>query len=1035
MKIPNMIPSKIRTEGRELFQRIKVPFDQQNKEYFKSPQSYGDIRLQLEPGVRTRMKSFDLEDFSCSCLDWMTRGICKHYIALELYYQSLSDEIKERIAAGSEKFYTFADQLLSSLPSERIEEEANLEPRVQFYLSAEVEILQREVKWTLKIRPDDAKRSYIIKNVASFVRVVLQEEEYTISKKYHRLPLSLDVFDEPSQNLILFINKVFFSQDEFQRYFYNNHCERHVVFAGNYFAEAFPLLQALESLEFKTSKTSYTEVFLDSTPWLTNRPIFKVIKEKHYYQIRYRGKFGSILNRGELLIRENHFYVVPHKYRDFLASLDDWFQYYRNDYPLLFTLEQRAELIRVCQILSFFCEVTLLPELEVREFVPIFSFQKKRESVHIDMVWDFGEEKVSSKQELHKLPFAYDSKLAEKITRQLRRSKFQDDFSSLSSVQLDDFFLKELPRFRALGQVELDEELENCYIEDPANIDILDKDGYLSVQFDFSMISEDEIDRALRALWNQESHYKTKQGQVFVFNDESLKVAKGLQDLRANFANGQIKMHKSRAFTLAESFKDSDAVNFSRDFQQMAYDLAHPEEFDSKPYEVAAKLRHYQKDGVKWMSMLAHYNFGGILADDMGLGKTLQTIALLQANLKPEQKVLILAPASLLYNWKEEFRKFTPDMNVEVSYGVKSSRKEAIQKQATVTITSYQSFRSDLKEYQKYSYDYLILDEAQAVKNSQTKVAQALRDFDVKICYALSGTPIENRLEEIWSIFQIVLPGLLPSKREFSKLSPEMVAKLIQPFILRRKKEDVAQELPPLTEHLYSNELTSGQKTLYLAQLKQMQALVSGASSEEIKRHKIEILAGLTRLRQICNTPALFMEDYEGESGKMTGLMELLQDIRDKGGRPLIFSQFTGMLDLVEQELDKQDLSHFKITGQTASDKRQEMVNRFNKGEKDCFLISLKAGGTGLNLTGADTVVLCDLWWNPAVEMQAIGRSHRIGQTRQVNVYRLITLGTIEEKIQELQESKKELVNTVLDGQESKSNLSVEDIKEILGVE
>ena len=480
--------------------------------------------------------------------------------------------------------------------------------------------------------------------------------------------------------------------------------------------------------------------------------------------------------------------------------------------------------------------------------------------------------------------------------------------------------------------------------------------------------------------------------------------------------------------------KYSDTVHVSKEFKQMAYYLANPNRFDAPPYEVNAQLRSYQKEGVQWMSMLQFHHFGGILADDMGLGKTLQTITFLNAHLKENDRVLILAPSSLLYNWKEEFRKFTPDVDVEVVYGNAKSRLAQIEKQATITITSYSSFRSDVEEYQKYHYRYLILDEAQMVKNSQTKIAHALREFDVETCFALSGTPIENRLEEIWSIFQFVLPGLLPSKKEFSKLTPEMVAKLIQPFILRRKKEEVVLELPPLNEHLYSNELTSPQKSLYIAQVQRMQDIVESHSDDELQKKKIELLAGLTRLRQICNTPSLFLDDYSGKSGKMDSLIELLSILRKKGARPLIFSQFTKMLELIELELEKQGLAYFKLTGQTPSDERQEMVNAFNAGKKDCFLISLKAGGTGLNLTGADTVILCDLWWNPSVEMQAIGRSHRIGQTKQVDVYRLVTLGTIEEKIQELQESKKELVNTVLEGQESKNNLTVEDIKEILGV-
>lgn len=1038
MQIPQLIPSKIRTEGRELFERVKPTLDFYNQDYFEHPEDYGDIKIQLEPDVDSSMASFDLTDFTCTCPDFAKRGFCKHYIALDLYYKSLPEDLQERISAEALQSPSYAAELLSSLPNQWSEEEEQ-ESFIQLHLSAELDIERDRVRCTLKIRPDDADRAYVVKNVGTLVEHTLEGYSYFISKKYDEVPLSLEIFDEPSQRLIQFIDKVFLSRktEQYSYYFSSSatrDCERYVLFPSVYFAEAFPLLQDLERFEFVTSQANYREVFMDPHPWMPETPLFEVQEVKDHYRIQSLGNFGEVVNE-ELLVRQNHFYLIPKQYRHFIQQLDNWLKYHQKSYPLDFSLSQKAELVEVCQTLQKFAPVTLPAELEVRDFTPLFSFKKTRNQIRLDMVWDFGNVEVESQEALHQLPFAYDHQKSQKIFAQLRSAGFRDHFSSLSSIKTIDFFLKALPRFRKLGQVELDESLASLYFEDPADIEILDDQGFLSVQFDFSMISDDEIDKALRALWNQESHYQTKQGGVLVFNDESLKVAKSLQDLRARFAHGRYQMHKSRAFTLAETFKDNDAINFSQDFQQLAHDLAHPEEFAVKPYEVKATLRDYQKVGVQWMSMLDHYNFGGILADDMGLGKTLQTISLLKANLEEGRKVLILAPASLLYNWKEEFRKFAPELEVAVAYGSKSAREKIIAQQATVTVTSYQSFRSDVKEYQKYYYDYLILDEAQMVKNSQTKVAQALRDFNVKSCYALSGTPVENRLEEIWSIFQIVLPGLLPSKKEFSKLSPELVAKLIQPFVLRRKKGDVVKELPALSEHLYSNELTTDQKTIYLAQLKRMQDLVAGATSDEIKRHKIEILAGLTRLRQICNTPALFLEDYEGESGKMDSLMELLKTIREKGSRPLIFSQFTSMLELIEQELDKQGISYFKITGQTPSDQRQDMVTAFNQGNKDCFLISLKAGGTGLNLTGADTVILCDLWWNPAVEMQAIGRSHRIGQTKQVEVYRLITLGTIEEKIQELQESKKELFNTVMDGQESKANLSVEDIREILGVE
>ena len=438
--------------------------------------------------------------------------------------------------------------------------------------------------------------------------------------------------------------------------------------------------------------------------------------------------------------------------------------------------------------------------------------------------------------------------------------------------------------------------------------------------------------------------------------------------------------------------------------------------------------------GVKWISMLDRYGFGGILADDMGLGKTLQTIAFLSSRLKKETNVLILAPSSLIYNWLDEFAKFAPDIDAAVIYGLKSIRDNLIAERHQVMITSYASFRQDVEEYSQLNFDYLFLDEAQVMKNAQTKIAHHLRNFEVKNTFALSGTPIENNLSELWSIFQIVLPGLLPSKKNFLKLPAETVARFIKPFVMRRKKEDVLQELPELIEVSYRNELADSQKAIYLAQLKQMQERVLTSTEEELNRSKMEILSGLMRLRQICDTPTLFMEDYHGESGKLESLLELLEQIQTGSHRVLIFSQFRGMLDIIEKELKKMKMETFKITGSTPAKERQEMTNAFNNGEGDAFLISLKAGGIGLNLTGADTVILVDLWWNPAVESQAIGRAHRMGQERNVEVYRLITRGTIEEKIQELQESKRHLVSTILDGTESRSSLTVAEIREILGI-
>ncbi len=355
-----------------------------------------------------------------------------------------------------------------------------------------------------------------------------------------------------------------------------------------------------------------------------------------------------------------------------------------------------------------------------------------------------------------------------------------------------------------------------------------------------------------------------------------------------------------------------------------------------------------------------------------------------------------------------------------------------------VLITSYPSFRQDVEYYKQASFSTLILDESQMVKNHNTKTSQALRDLSIKKRFALSGTPIENKIEELWAIFQLIMPGFFPSIKKFKTLPNEQIAKMIRPFVLRRIKKEVLKELPNKIETNLYSQMTKEQKTVYLAYLQRIQESVNSMDGAEFKKNRIEILAGLTRLRQICCDPKLFIDDYEGDSGKLEQLKETIQTARENGRRILIFSQFTSMLVIIEKELAEQEVDTFYLSGQTKPKERIEMVNKFNAGEKDVFLISLKAGGTGLNLTGADMVILYDLWWNPAVEEQAAGRAHRIGQKKVVQVLRLIAEGTIEEKIDQLQQEKKALFDQIIteDGsiQREGSQLSEDDIREILSI-
>lgn len=528
---------------------------------------------------------------------------------------------------------------------------------------------------------------------------------------------------------------------------------------------------------------------------------------------------------------------------------------------------------------------------------------------------------------------------------------------------------------------------------------IASKGGLLEIQFDFQDIAQEEIDQAMQALVANQDFYIDSSNQVYFFDEETKKIRQNLQELgQFELKDGTLQARKSLAYSLAHLFEGRDRVSFSQEFQNLAQDLTHPEDFPRQATQVQADLRDYQEKGIGWLQMLHHYGFGGILADDMGLGKTLQTIAFLTSQVTKESRVLILAPSGLIYNWADEFQKFAPQLDVAVVHGLKASREEILAESHQIYVTSYATFRQDSEFYQGMAFYFLFLDEAQVMKNAQTKIAQTLRQFVVPSVFALSGTPIENHLGELWSIFQIVMPGLLPSKKEFMKLPAERVAQFIKPFVMRRKKEEVLTELPDLIEVVYKNELEDQQKAIYLAQLQQMRDHLAQVSEQEFQRSRVEILSGLMRLRQICDTPALFMEDYQGASGKLDSLRDLLVQVADGRHRVLIFSQFKGMLEKIEQELPDLGLTSFKITGSTPAKERQDMTKAFNQGERDAFLISLKAGGVGLNLTGADTVILVDLWWNPAVEAQAIGRAHRMGQEETVEVYRLVTKGTIEEK-------------------------------------
>ncbi len=626
-------------------------------------------------------------------------------------------------------------------------------------------------------------------------------------------------------------------------------------------------------------------------------------------------------------------------------------------------------------------------------------------------------------------------------------------------VMIYDFITDRISELQKLCEVYYSESFKKIRLYDSSyykgSVRFNEETDLLEFSFSIDGVDRDSLPLIFASLKQKKKYYRLSDGSFLPLGSPELNNISNIieyldieeSDLKKDFIN----LPKFKSMYLDNKLKEFDSIHVERNraFKQIVENIREPRDMDFEiPQSLKGIMRSYQSIGFKWLKTLASYGLGGILADDMGLGKTLQTIAFfLSEKEKNMQPFMVVCPTSLVYNWESEIQKFAPSLKTLVVLGSKKERSEIIDQitDEDVVITSYPLIRRDVEQYKDISFGYCILDEAQHIKNPDSVNAKSVKELGAKGYFALTGTPIENNLTELWSIFDFVMPGYLLSHRKFvEKFEKPIVTgenigalkelnKHVKPFILRRLKKDVLKELPAKIESTLTAELTEGQKKIYLAYLQQIRGKIEEEMREKgFEKSHIQILAGLTRLRQICCHPALFIEDYEGDSGKMDLLLELLHEAKEGGHRVLLFSQFTKALKLIAKVLEKEEISYLYLDGSTKVEARGEMVKTFNQGSKDVFLISLKAGGTGLNLTGADMVIHFDPWWNPAVEEQATDRAHRIGQENSVQVMKLITKGTIEEKILDLQERKRELIGSVLENSENFiSKMTEKDIREL----
>jgi len=584
----------------------------------------------------------------------------------------------------------------------------------------------------------------------------------------------------------------------------------------------------------------------------------------------------------------------------------------------------------------------------------------------------------------------------------------------------------------------------------------------LKVSLEDAGYSVRELLEALEAYRARKKYFRLKDGRFITLEDESVAAAADFLDAldatKQDVKGKTLDLPVYRALyvdELADALANSHEVNRDASFDKLVASFNGGENHNFKtPKGLGGVLREYQKKGYVWLKTLSHYGFGGILADEMGLGKTLQIIALFASERRNGAPSLVVAPTSLLYNWENEIQKFAPQLVTQIVSGLPEKRRELLKNHnADVFITTYDMLKRDVEFYANMDFAFIVADEAQNIKNPATQAAKSIKELRGRVRFALTGTPIENTLTELWSIFDFIMPGYLYSAGKFARLYEQPIiknndaqtaAKLrrqIAPFVLRRVKKSVLTELPEKTETTLPADMPEEQKKIYQAHLLEaIGAFDDIVAENSFADNRMRILAQLTRLRQICCHPALFLENYAGGSGKLTLAMETIQLALDSGHRVLLFSQFTQMLAIIKEALRTAGIKnrhglpvkHYYLDGATKAKERMEMTEKFNSGSRDLFLISLKAGGTGLNLTGADVVIHYDPWWNPSVMDQAADRAHRYGQKKSVQVFNIVAKDSIEEKIMALQEKKRDLIDSVItEGGSFINLLSPEEVKKL----
>lgn len=1009
-----------KTKGEQLFNNKSIK-NIQGKRIDDIYHIYGKLNYEnkdFSTHIKYDLKKEKLCGFKCTCIKY------KEYIDQGYPYYC------EHIAATS---FKFLNSLKDKLQYRKIEEKKEKKEETKVILSVESKLYYQKLnginKFLLEFKVGN-KTKYPVNNIKTFLYGIFSNKEVEIADNFKYSP-SIHQFDKLDLNYLMFIknnfqnevigNKLKISQKQLH-FLLEKVPREEIIFKDNYLEYKTKINKGLLDLAFNLKEENgqfilWSEKNLphpldnEKRVFLFNREIYLLGKENSE-------KFSVLYND----LKKNNFKYFPGNNESFI--------------DIISTLSILTKKVNISDELRSF----LRKYIKGKYFI-----YRENEYIYCDINVIYGNKTVKIlKDDDLKLEWIRDFKYEERLIMTFERYGFIKSKGKMKFIGDDEklflFLNSNENELTEIGEIVIPENLSEFYIYNSKNLygTVYEEDWAIKLSYGIKGISEEDFKKAYKAFKNNNRFYKTKNRGFIDLMDDKLRDMFNminLLNLENDLDKGISYINKAKISFVKEMINKCD-LSFIYNKDSLKSIEEKLKELNENNIELSSKLaatlRPYQEDGIKWIRDLYNLGFGGILADEMGLGKTLQTISFLESN--KEKKFLIIVPTSLIFNWIDEFLKFTPELNIGIVYGDKRHCIIDNYKSYNGLITTYGVLKNDLDNFLDKEFDICIIDEAQNIKNYKSQNSQAVKKIKAKFRLALTGTPIENNLKELWSIFDFIMPEFLYNIEEFdSKFNKDndksilLLKSLVNPFVLRRTKEEVAKDLPRKNERTIAVKLEKNQEFYYKNYIQNIREKMKTDSN-------VQVFSYLTRLRQICLHPSLAFKEYVGGSGKFKIAHKIINSALKENRKILVFSQFTTVLDMFGDELAKNDSKFYKLSGETLPKERIRLVNSFNESKDvNIFLISLKAGGTGLNLTSANLVIHFDPWWNPAVESQATDRAHRIGQKKDVEVIKLVAKGTIEENIINLQNDKKDLIEDILSGNSIKtSSINKEMIQELV---